>query len=161
MKLKFENRKVRVYMREHLLKAVKNVGETSLTPSMSPSKNGLLRADPGSPKAKETKRKLSRSIVMLLMHVSSWERRDNYFATMLLSGREKCVKEHDCQKLRRVIRHILDLIDELLFSGAVDMGILTNFIDASCGAHHYFKIHTWVATAFGWGHFYPCHPKNS
>ena len=85
--------------------------------------------DPDSPKAKKTRGNFFHSIVMLLMCVSHRGRRDIQLAMTLFSVRLNCVTEQDCKKLRRVIRCILDSIDELLFLGAIDMDILMNLIE--------------------------------
>ena len=71
------------------------------------------------------------------------------FATLFLSGRANFATEKDYEKLRMVIRCIIDSMNELLFLGATGMEILLNFIDTSYGVHNDFKSHAGASTSFG------------
>ena len=93
------------------------------------------------------------------MNVSYRGRRDTQLATSFFPGRVNFPTEQECEKLRRVIRHIIDSMDEPLFLGATNMDILVNFIDASYGVHNDFKNHTGSTTTFGF--FHPCHQNKS
>ena len=90
---------------------------------------------------------------MLSIHVSHRGRRHIQLAIKFFSGRANYVAEQDCEKLRRVIRCILDSIDELLFLGAIDIDILINLIDTPHRVHHDLKNHTGAANTFDWGVF--------
>ena len=76
MKLEFlRDKRVKVDIKEYLLKAVDEFGE-ELTPVTTPAKNNLINVDPNSPKVEEEKRARFHSIVMLLMYVALRGRRD-------------------------------------------------------------------------------------
>ena len=96
-----------------LKKAVKLFGEPDFTPVTLPARKYLTDIDANAPKLEETKRKNFHSIVMMLMCMSHRGRRALQFGISFLLGRLNVSTEQDYEKLRRIIRCVLDSIDQL------------------------------------------------
>ena len=97
------------------------------------ARNHLKNINPKSPPADEDRRKKFHSIVMLIIHVSQIGRRDLQPTVSFLYQRAGVSTEEDCEKLRRLIRHVEEKIDDFLHLGASDLCVMINFIDAARG----------------------------
>ena len=100
MKLEFlGDKRVKVDMRQYLLKAIEEFGE-ELSPVTTLAKNNLMNVDPDSPKVTEEKQIKFHSIVMLLMYVALRGRRDLQPSLSVLLTRVQSATEDDYYKLR-------------------------------------------------------------
>ena len=87
----------------------------------------------------EERRKKFHNIVMLIVHVAQVGRRDLQLTCSFLSQQVSQSTEEDYSKLRRLIRHTIGSMDEILHLGSTDLSIMINFIDATYGVHDDFK----------------------
>ena len=109
------------------------------TPFKTPARKGLTLIDEDSPNACEEKRKKLCRIVILLTFASHKGRRDIQCTKNFLSRVVDVCSEQDYDKLRRLIQHVVDLLDAIFSLGTANLGVLTHFIASACGSYDDFK----------------------
>ena len=82
---------------------------------------------------------------MLLMHAAIQGRKDIQPAISFLSQRANACTDEDCDKLRRLMRHIAGTMGMMTRIGATDLRVMIHFADAAC-----FRSHTGEATTLGY-----------
>ncbi len=152
MNLKFtEDRKVKVSMKKHILKAINSFHDDITRNASTPATSHLFGVRESSPQLSDEKADNFHSVVASLLFVSRRCRLDIQTAVGFLTTRVSGPDQDDWNKLKRVLQYLRGTIDLVLTLGADDLMNMFAWVDVSYGVHSDCKSHTGGAVSWGWG----------
>ena len=151
MALKYKDKKVRISMKKHILKALDTFHDDITRDAATPATSYLFKVRDTSPKLNEERADNFHSVVAALLFVSRRCRLDIQVAIAFLCTRVAEPDEDDWAKLKRVLQYLRGTIDLVLTLGADDLLKMKSWVDVSYGIHADCKSHTGGAISWGWG----------
>jgi hypothetical protein len=151
MNISFNGKKLRVSMKNHILKAIDEFDEDIVRNAATPAKAHLFSTRETAKKLDEKRAENFHSVNALLLFVSRRCRLDIQTAVGFLCTRVSSPDEDDWIKLRRVLQYLRGTIDLVLTLGADDITKMKSWVDVSYGVHDDCKSHTGGAISWGWG----------
>ena len=152
MNLKFtDDRKVKVSMKKHVLKAINSFHDDITRDASTPATSYLFGVRESSPHLSEEKADNFHSVVAMLLFISRRCRLDIQTAVGFLTTRVSGPDQDDWNKLKRVLQYLRGAIDLVLTLGADDLLSMFAWVDVSYGVHSDCKSHTGGAVSWGWG----------
>ena len=152
MNLKFtDDRKVKVSMKKHVLKAINSFHDDITRDASTPATSYLFGVRESSPQLSEEKADNFHSVVAMLLFISRRCRLDIQTAVGFLTTRVSGPDQDDWNKLKRVLQYLRGTIDLVLTLGADDLLSMFAWVDVSYGVHSDCKSHTGGAVSWGWG----------
>ena len=152
MNLKFtEDKKVKVSMKKHILKAINSFHDDITRDASTPATSHLFGVREASPQLSEEKADNFHSVVAMLLFISRRCRLDIQTAVGFLTTRVSDPDMDDWNKLKRVLQYLRGTIDLVLTLGADDILDMFAWVDVSYGVHSDCKSHTGGAVSWGWG----------
>ena len=146
-----ENGTAEILMKDYLLEAITDFGETINRSATSPARRDLFVIDENSKELSTDKREIFHSVSAKLLYVSHRGRLDVELSIAFLCRRTSCSTEQDWGKLRRVLEFLNGTLDDTRIIGADDLLKMGTWVDASHAVHADMKSHTGGVVSFGTG----------
>jgi hypothetical protein len=150
MNITFKDKKVKVSMKKHILKAIETFSEDITRDAASPATSYLFKTREVA-LLDEEKAENFHSVVASLLFVSRRCRLDIQTAVAFLCTRVSGPDEDDWTKLKRVLQYLRGTLDLFLTLGADDITKMKSWVDVSYGIHDDCKSHTGGIMSWGWG----------
>mmetsp|Transcript_14374 Transcript_14374/g.26989 ORF Transcript_14374/g.26989 Transcript_14374/m.26989 type:complete len:340 (+) Transcript_14374:90-1109(+) len=151
MSLIYQENKIEVSMKKHILKAIDDFKEELTREAITPAANYLFKVRETTKKLDKEKAENFHSIVASLLYISKRCRYDIQTAVAFLCTRVSSPDEDDWGKLRRVLQYLKGTIDIKLYIGADNISKMKSWVDASYAVHEDCRSHTGGVLSFGWG----------
>ena len=150
MEIIFQDKKVSVSMKKHVLKAINSFNEDLIRDAATPATNHLFKVR-DVPKLDEKKAENFHSVTAQLLFIGNRCRLDIKMAVAFLCTRVSEPDEDDWKKLRRVLQYLRGTIDLKLTLGADDIRRMKSWVDVSYRIHDDCRSHTGGLMSWGWG----------
>jgi hypothetical protein len=134
MNMTFTDKKVKVSMKKHILKAIETFSEDITRDAASPATSHLFKTREVA-LLDEEKAENFHSVVASLLFVSRRCRLDIQTAVAFLCTRVLGPDVDDWAKLKRALQHLHGTLDLFLTLGADDITKMKSWVDVSCGIH--------------------------
>jgi hypothetical protein len=146
----FKDKKVKVSMKKHILKAIETFLEDITRDAATPATSFLFKTREVA-LLDEEKAENFHSVAASLLFVSRRCRLDIQTAVAFLCTRVSGPDVDDWAKLKRVLQHLRGTLDLFLTLGADDITKMKSWVDVSHGIHDDCKSHTGGMMSWGWG----------
>jgi hypothetical protein len=150
MNITFKDKKVKIGMKKHILKAIDAFSDDITRDASSPASSRLFKTREVE-QLSEAKAENFHSVVAALLFISRRCRLDIQTAVAFLCTRVSWPDADDWLKLKRVLQYLRGTLDIFLTLGADDITKMKSWVDVSYGIHDDCKSHTGGVMSWGWG----------
>jgi hypothetical protein len=152
MKIIFhDNGTVSVDMKEYIKKSINEFTEDIIKNASTPATRFLFKVRDDAKPLDKPRAEVFHRIVARLLYVCKRGRLDIQNAIGFLTTRVSRPDEDDWNKLKRVLQYLRGTLDDKLVLGAVDIGKMKSFVDASFAVHPDMRSHTGGGISWGIG----------
>lgn len=144
-----EDRTVSIDMKDYVKKAIQEFPVDIVKNASTPANRFLFDVREGVTPLDKSRAEIFHSTVARLLYICRRCRLDIQNAIGFLTTRVSKSDEDDWKKLVRVLQYLRGTLDDKLILGAVDIGKMKSFVDASFAVH--MDMHSHMGGGISWG----------